>query len=241
MPVLYALLGVVLFSFVFKDLIKRVPIVFYALALLLLIVFFGRNVFLLPPLVDDVLFILMQKAHLAFAFFVVVMFIGALSEKSRVRIWLQPIRAELSIIGCILALGHIVRYLASIGVRILSNPSAYSINIQLSFYLSLFLTLLLLLLGVTSFKFIKHRMSGQAWKRVQWLAYPFFLLIWIHVLLYLLPAALTGSTTPLIAVVIYSVIFTSYLMLRITLAYRRKRASAPLFRQSSNTAGSDKI
>ena len=226
MPILYSLLGVAAFSFVFRSAIKRVPIVFYLLTLGLVSVFMGRNALMLPPALDSVVFIVMQKAHLAFAFFVVVMFIGVLSEKSRVRIWLQPIRAELSIIGCILASGHIVRYLALMGARILSNPGAFSINIQLSFYLSLVLTLLLILLGVTSLRFIKQRMSGQTWKRIQWLAYPFFVLIWVHVLLYLLPAALTGASTPLIAVIVYSVIFTSYLVLRLTLAHRNKRANA---------------
>ena len=44
-----------------------------------------------------------------------------------------------------------------------------------------------------SFRFVKHRMSGAAWKNVQKLAYPFFLLTFVHLVIVLAPAAAHGG------------------------------------------------
>ena len=57
---------------------------------------------------------------------------------------------------------------------------------------ALVLFALLLVLGVTSFNFVKKRMRKESWKRVQMLAYPFFLLVYAHLLLMLLPRRAQG-------------------------------------------------
>lgn len=234
MQILISLLGAIIFSVALKPLIKRIPLVFYGLALILVVLFLGRSVIILPAAVDRFIFIMMQKAHLAFVFFFIVMFIGVFSEKSKVRSWLQPIRAELSIIACILSLGHIVAYLTSIGMRIFTNVGAFSPNIIISFVLSLVLTALLLVLGVTSFRFVKKRMSTKRWQRIQWFAYPFFLLTWVHILLYLMPSALQGSVTPLTNVIVYSVLFTLYIVCKSFAIQKEKSLSA----ENTDTNGS---
>ena len=55
------------------------------------------------------------------------------------------------------------------------------------------LVVLLVVLGVTSFAFVKRQMSTASWKKVQKLAYPFFGLVYVHPLLMLLPSALHGG------------------------------------------------
>ena len=51
---------------------------------------------------------------------------------------------------------------------------------------------LLVVLGVTSFNFAKKRMRAETWKKVQRLAYPFFMLVYVHLLLMLAPAVPAG-------------------------------------------------
>lgn len=214
-----------------RPAVKRAPWAFYALAAALVFLFLARGAIQLPAIIDRPFFLMMQKAYLAFAFFVVVMFIGVFPEKSPVRTWLQPIRSELSIMGCLLVIGHIVSYLVSIGARMLANRDAYSISVQLSFLLSLLLAVLLIVLGATSFMIVRRHMRAQAWKRVQLLAYPFFLLTWVHILLYLLPPALAGSQTPLVGIIVYSAVFVAYILLRLAARGRsRKRKGGATYR-----------
>lgn len=226
MSFLYALLGAVAFAGLLRNPLKRAPLVFYAIAVALVVLFLARNTVMLPAVIDRPLFLVMQKCLAAEALFVVVMFIGVFGENSRIRAWLMPIRAELSILACLLALGHIVAYLSTLGMRIVSNASGYSPNILASFCLSLLLVVLLIVLGVTSFKTLKKRMNAKTWKRIQWFAYPFFLLTWVHVLLYLLPSALQGGTAARMSVTVYSVVFVVYVVARSAVALKNRRAQS---------------
>ena len=87
--------------------------------------------------------------------------------------------------------------------------------------LALALFALLVVLGVTSFNVVKKRMKKETWKRVQLLAYPFWGLVYVHLLLMLVPSALRGGAPAQMAVAVYSVVFVGYAVLRI----RRKEES----------------
>ena len=93
--------------------------------------------------------------------------------------------------------------------------------------LALALFALLVVLGVTSFNVVKKRMKKETWKRVQLLAYPFWGLVYVHLLLMLVPSALRGGAPAQMAVAVYSVVFVGYAVLRIRRAAvdRRKAAS----------------
>lgn len=54
---------------------------------------------------------LMRRGIPAFALFSVVMFVGCFKNGSRPKRWLAPVRAELSILACVLSVPHIVFYL----------------------------------------------------------------------------------------------------------------------------------
>ncbi|MEF9876498.1 MAG: hypothetical protein RR772_06270 [Gordonibacter sp.] len=164
----------------------------------------------------------MQKCMLPLALFAVVMFIGVFARDSKVGSWLRPVRAELSIIAWILSLGHMTVYLMSYVPRVLAGGSLGG-NVALSFVVALVLFALLLMLGITSFNGVKKRMKADSWKRVQLLAYPFFGLIYVHVLLMLLPSALHGGVAAQVSVAVYTMVFGTYAVLRVVRAVRDRK------------------
>jgi len=207
-------IGTILFSVVFKKPIKRFAIVFYVLALavsfLYLASFYGWITVTLHPLYN----LVMQKGIIGMAFIVIVMFIGVFNEDSRIRRYLMPIRGELSIIGSLLVIVHIVRRLTNY-TAIVFYGAAASTHIVAAFWISLVIFVLLLLLAITSFNTIRKIMDARFWKRLQRLAYVFFALVYVHILLFLLPPALAGGSTARESVIVYSVIFVAYAFLRI--------------------------
>jgi DMSO/TMAO reductase YedYZ heme-binding membrane subunit len=228
-------LGVVIvLSFLLKVPIKRASWLFYLLAVAVVVLFLARGVVQLPAVIDQPFFFLMQKATLAEAIFVVVMLIGVFDVKSKIRVWFQPIRAELSIIACIITLGHIAAYLTSFGARILLNTTSYNGFLLSSFIIALVLFALLLVLGFTSFEIIKRHMKTRSWKKIQYLAYAFYFLTYVHILLFLLPPAIGGGVSAQISVVAYSVVFIGYCVLRL----RRWRIDSKVIVSEGNSASS---
>lgn len=203
--------------------IKRFPMLFYGLAVVVCVIFFAHEVLSMPRSVWLVFLTLIQKCTLPLALFVVVMYIGVLPSHSKLFQWLKPVRAELSIIACILALGHMIIYLGSYLPRIMAG-GPFSFNIMGSFVLALVLFVLLLILGITSFQMVKVRMRAETWKSVQKMAYLFFFLVYGHVLLMLLPSALNGGIASVVSVGVYSLVFGAYAVLRGMRAAHDKQA-----------------
>lgn len=217
-PLTYALiqLATVAFCLVLYRSIRQHAVWYYAGSIALVGLFFLGQFVALPGLISQPLFYLMQQCMLGMAFFVVVMFVGALPKTSKAGQKLRSIRGELSIIAWILCLGHLI-YLAVI-------PRLVDIALRLGFAMpltviglvtSVVLLVLLLVLGVTSFRFVKKHMSSKSWKAVQWWAYPFYALVYAHLLLMLAPAVSSGSVTPLVTAAVYTLIFGGYLVLRV--------------------------
>lgn len=209
-------------TFALRNPIKKAPVAFYILAVAVSVLFIAAEFFPMPRAVWSALFLLVQKCMLALALFAVVMFIGVFSRDSRAGRWLRPIRAELSIIAWILSLGHMAVYLASYLPRLGGvNKGA----VMISFVVALVLFALLLVLGVTSFNVVKKRMKKDTWKRVQMLAYPFFGLVYLHLMLMLLPPALHGGAAAQVSVAVYSVLFAAYALLRVRRAMIDRKAA----------------
>jgi len=225
MVFLISLISVVLFAIVFKAPLKRAPWLFYIIGAALVVLFVFQKPLGLPVFIQHALFYLMHKCTVAQALFSVVMFIGVFNERSRVRTYLMPIRAELSILGCIFALGHIINYTIEYVPHVIAMGMNMRATILLSLFLALILTVLLVLLGVTSFNSVKRRMRAVSWKRIQLFAYVFYAMIYVHLMLLLLPSALLGGSTAQVSVVVYTVVFVSYAVLR-TLKAIRDRSPA---------------
>jgi DMSO/TMAO reductase YedYZ heme-binding membrane subunit len=215
MVFLVSLVAVIIFVMALRVPIKKAPWLFYLLALALVgyyiyEYFYGTNV-----LVWRYLLVSVQRGSLALAFLMIVMFIGVLPDGSRLRSYLYPIRQELSITGCILVFGHIAIYINSYIMRFLTGFATTSLNIAASLVVAMLLVVLLMILLVTSFTVVRKRMGPKRWKSVQRLAYPFFLIIYVHLLLLLLPSALAGVPVMVFNVSLYTALFAVYSVLRL--------------------------
>ena len=226
MLMLICLALAIVFSLALQPAIKKVPWLFYIIALGVdaLIIFSGQLD--LPPVVWKSIVLVNGRALFAFGLFVVVMFIGVLKDGSKLKNWLQPIRAELSIIAAILILGHIVRYINVYSVRVLTNPNSVANGMLVSFVIAAIITILLIVLTVTSFKVVKKAMDPKVWKKIQMLAYPFFVLIYAHILLIMFRSAMRGAEGAIMSLVLYGIITVVYITLRVLRA-REAKAAAP--------------
>lgn len=209
--------------------IHKFPLVFYILAIALDVVFVchATGVLALPRDVWKVMFELIQSCMLPMAMFMIVMYIGCFKKGGKAYTWLKPIRSELSIIAWILSLGHMAVYLQSYIPRIMSGANINT-NIMTAFVLALILLVLLLVLGVTSFNFLKKRMSTKSWIKIQKWAYPFWALVYVHLMLMLAPSAMRGGQAAIVSVVVYTLSFGIYAVWRITRAVLDKKANEAL-------------
>lgn len=215
MNFLLVLLCTVVLVFALKKPVKRFPMLFYGIAVLLDVLFICNAFVPFPRVVSSALLLLIHKCTLSLALFVVVMYVGVFAQGSKAKTYLLPIRAELSIIAWILSLGHMAVYLMSYVPQVSHSVEHMSGATLGALAVALVLFALLLVLGVTSFNFVKKRMRKESWKRVQMLAYPFFLLVYAHLLLMLLPAALKGGLAAQASVAVYSAVFVGYVSLRL--------------------------
>jgi sulfoxide reductase heme-binding subunit YedZ len=227
MRFLIALIVAIVFVATCKNLIREHPIAFYVSSMLLDLIFVASTMGLMPPPIKSAAFLLIQRCTLSVALFVIVAYVGVFAEGSPIRRHLMPIRAELSIIACILALGHIVVYLSSYIPMISAGFGGLRSQVALALGVSVVLTVLLAVLGITSFNFVKKRMSAQSWKKLQRWAYLFYAFIYVHLMLMLVPSAVAG-TTARFAVVVYSTVFIAYFVLRVCHALADCKGSGSL-------------
>ena len=217
------------FVLVAANSIKAVPWLWYGLACAVDIVYAYGIVYSLPPMVLRILSVTVQRCLLATALFAVVMYCGVFSEQSAVRRRIGPIRAELSIMACILAFAHCLNYLESYLGVLSRNVAVVSANQLASLILAIVLFALMVILGVTSFKKVKHRMKANVWKAIQRSAYVFFALIYVHELLVLYPSATKGAGDAMATCVAGGIVFALYFVLRfVRYVVDRKRAKVSL-------------
>lgn len=198
-------------AFALRTPLKKAPGVFYLAAVVAVALLLAGSSGLIAtwrPIIP-----LVQRCMVALALFTVVMFIGVFSKESRVGAWLRPVRGELSIIACILCIGHISAYVAPYVQRALSGSMSGSMLASLCIAAVLFA--LLLVLGATSLSAVKRRMRSSSWRVVQRFAYLFFMLAYAHLALLLAPAALAGGTQAQASIVVYSAVFLAYAALRL--------------------------
>lgn len=213
MVLLSVIVMVSVLAWVLRRPMKSHPLVFYMIAIALNACYLACLFIDIPMFIKKMIFLLMQKCTLAVAVFIVVMFIGVFRRDSKVSIGLRPVRSELSIIGCLLTIGHMVMYVNSFLPRLVRGT--IDSGFLFFFCTAIALLILLLVLGVTSVDSVKRKMTAAKWKQVQRWAYVFFLLIYVHLLSILTPAAATGAGTARNSIIIYTVIFGIYLVARI--------------------------
>lgn len=163
------------------------------------------------PLPAFVLYVL-KHGSVAFVLFAVVMYAGALPEASWLRRYLMPVRGRLSIVASLIAGGHAVGYLLVFAAGVLLRSVPLGARSLLSFLLAFALLALLVPLAVTSVVAIRDRMTAARWKRLQKWAYLFFALLYVHVAVMLVPAALCGGDA-FVRFACYTTVSVPYLVL----------------------------
>lgn len=214
--------------------LKKHPAPFYVVALALVAAhlaykFTGTYVAGAQVIVD-----VMQKGYLACALLAIVMFTGALDEQTALRRRLQPIRAELSIMSCILISSHVLAFLPSYLPR-LGAIFASHLGMSISIVMAILLSVVFVVLSVMSLRVIRQRMPYKTWKAIQRLSYVMVALLLAHIALALGRPAFSGhgSSSAQFALAVYTVLGVLYAALRVRKALRDKAKAAALEEKSA--------
>lgn len=214
MVFLITLICAVIACFLLHDAIRKMPVAFYIAAICLDVLYVASSFFEMPHAIWLALFLMVQKCILPLALFTIVMYIGCFAKDSLVSKSLRPIRSELSIMAWLLSLGHVAVYLYAYLPRFVDGR-AVSENVAVAFAIAIALLVLLMVLGVTSFGFVKKRMKTATWAKIQKAAYAFFALVFVHLAFMLLPSALSGGTAAQASIAVYFAVFGLYAVMRI--------------------------
>ncbi len=231
MNFIFSFLIATIFIFGTKSVLKKYSKTFYIGATLIAVTVacisilkieldipFAIRAFILP---------IFSKSAFATALFVYVMYANAVPAGHKIMKTIMPIRAELSIIASILTLGHNVFYGISYFPTLFLNPSSLRPEFLYATLCSLVLIIIMLPLFITSFPKYRKKMNAKSWKQLQRLAYLFYALVYVHVLILTIPSAINGILTAQINILVYSIVFITYGVLRINKALAKK---APQFK-----------
>lgn len=221
--ILFAITSIL--SFLLAPSIARHAVLFYlGTAVLCGASAIGANV-ALPGDLNQLNVLVFRRGALVGAMFTVVMLVGVLGADSKASKRMRPARGELSIIGCIFAAYHIACFLPTFAAQVAQGT--VRANVAVSLAAAVALTLLMLLLGATSFKRVRKRMNPVVWRRIQRTSYAFFALMLIHAVAMLLPSAASGNVAALVSVGAYVAVGAAYVALRLRRkALERGRAAA---------------
>ena len=218
-----ALIISIIFVAVFKELLKKYPNIFYITAAVISIAAFVCSSYVtMPGWVRDYVVGIFAKGSLGTAFFVLVMYAGAMKNTWKATKTLMKIRGELSIMGCVLVLCHNCTYGRTYFRMLFTKPQSLSATQMTAAIISLVLITIMLILTVTSFPNVRKKMNAVKWKKLQRTAYIFYGLIYVHILLINVPYARRGMSEYIINVAVYSLVFVNYAMMRIHKAVAKK-------------------
>lgn len=226
MVFLISLVIALVFALLCDKAIKKHPYIFYIGAAAVAIFFAIFDFADVRGFAKDYILAIFQKGAFATALFVIVMFTGALKNASYLIKKLMPIRADLSIMASILILIHNVTYGKTYFVRLFSAAGSMPTTQLIAAVLSVTMLVIMIPLAVMSFKPIHRKMNGKLWKRIQRSAYVFYGLIYAHVMLINLPLAQRGNITYIINIIIYSIVFIGYTIIRIRKAVLKKQKNS---------------
>ncbi|AOR24831.1 ferric reductase-like transmembrane domain-containing protein [Clostridium taeniosporum] len=209
----------ILFSMVFylalSKQIKKRPSFFYVLTIVLtifIIYYYRTSMYeLYPKWVTTYLTGPFKRGAFSTATFIIVMYLGAVKKNNAIVKKLFSIRGEISIMACISTLGHNIIYGIYYFPKLFLDQASLSKFQLIAASLTLIMISIMLPLFITSFRCIRKKMKAFTWKKVQRLAYPFFIMIYIHVMV----LYSTKLDKHMINIIIYTLIFGTYIILRI--------------------------
>lgn len=229
MTFLISIILAIIIIFIGRDFIKKHSKLCYALSTIisisLIVASYSGALSNVSPFIKEHILPLFTKSTFATSLFVVVMYTGAFKNGSKLMKFLMPIRAELSIIASILTLAHNIIFGRYHFVILFTNPKSMSINMLLAAIISVVLIAIMFPLMITSFPSIRKKMKYKAWKKIQRFAYLFYGLIYVHIMLIMLPVAKIGNSQYILNVLIYSLVFLTYAVMRINKALNKKSST----------------
>lgn len=221
--ILVSILLTLVFAFGCRTALKKHAGIFYlaaAVIVVLEVIYYQTGIHdMAPDWLTAHVVNFFKRGALSTAMFIVVMYLGALDGKRPAVRKLMEIRGQLSILACILTLGHNIIYGTKHFAALFTNPWEMKPNVLIAAILSLVMIAIMIPLMVTSFKAVRSRMPASRWKGLQRLAYGFFALTYLHVMVLFLPKL----DKKLADVLIYTAIFALYLILRLAKAARRRK------------------
>lgn len=228
MDVLLSLFVAAILTVVFRGPLVRWSGVCYVAAIVVVVVFLNG---VLPAGIERGMLPFLRRCTLPYSLFVIVMYVGVLPVGSRLRTYFNPIRGPLSVVASLLVLAHVCSYVQVYLAVALSGFATAAVSTMVSLIIAFVLCALLAVLAVTSLQSVRRFMRGGFWKRLQRLAYPFFILISIHATAFLLPSVAAGSGS----------LLTVSLYVGIALLYGVLRAGRWILERSGETKGSQAV
>lgn len=226
MNFLISIIVAILFVTFGRNFIKKYANICYLLTTMLSIFLvvgsFTGFIWTMPIWFTGTILPILIKSTFSTALFVIVMYTGAFKNGSKLIKFLMPIRAELSIMAGILTLAHNISFGKNHFVNLFTAPETMSTNMKAAAGVSIILITLMIPLLITSFPCVRKKMKPKSWKNLQKSAYLFYALIYIHVMLIMVPVAISGNITYIINVLVYNVVFITYAIMRIKKYYAKK-------------------
>ena len=214
------------FIFGAKSFIKKyrniLYVVFTGISISVALISYFNLSTIMPDFIRSWILPIFSKSAFATSLFVYVMYANAVPKGNIVMKTVMPIRAELSIIASILTLGHNVYYGISYFPTLFVNPLSMPAKYMWASICSLVMILIMIPLFITSFPKYRRIIEPKKWKKLQRLAYIFYGLIYVHVLILSLPTAIKGVTSVRINILIYSLVFITYGVMRVGKAIQNK-------------------
>lgn len=236
MLLLIGLVQVGIFLLFFHKALKKHPTWFYIASLCMVVFLFADDLleFSLdwPEWIQTYFLSTFRRGSFATGMFIVIMYIGALDAKRPFVKELFRIRAEMSIVASILTFGHNILYGRYYFPRLFTNPGAMRPQYVAATMITLVLLVLLIPLFITSFPKVRRKMDARKWKKLQRLAYPFYILIYVHVLILFIPRLNLGGNYT-VGVLAYTIIYVSYVILRLRKYHLVKMRKQQLLKKSS--------
>ena len=233
--VVQALVLVVAFTLVAAPVLRKHPVPFYIATVVLCGLTFVESVTDIAE--ADMVLDLFVSCYTGIAFYLVVMFAGALPRKWWVTKRFLSVRSELSIIAGFIVLAHIRRVAFMIPLsmgfqwQFIWGDAAPTMKAAV-LIVGIPLVVCFLIPWLTSFRFIRKRMKHSTWKTIQAMAYPFMgLLVLQGILLSLGHAIYVGPGTAeftdyMVNAATYLLIGIAYVACKVRMAVKNRQKQA---------------
>lgn len=222
---IYSLIVVTLLVLLFTKSIRNHAKIFYFIASVMAILTTVYEILRLTSNIELNGFIgtlerVSMKGHISIAFFVLVMFAGALNPRWNLTKKLLSIRAELAILGSIFILPHCIMYFARFIILKLIPGKPLKPLYVTYLIIGIIAFLIMIPLFINSFKKIRIKIKYNDWKKLQRFAYLFYFLTYIHILV----LSLNKLHKKSFDLIIYTIVFATYLILKLikTFSYKHK-------------------